>query len=283
MASSGRTYWSERSGTRSRPIVLLPEQVRRLFASLLSEFEARGYLQEAFGYECVDEGFVSGSLGPAPNDRALLILGYEDLWPVTEETAEAWQDDEFFDVVEFLYDHISQGDESTGQYHSFSNCGWHFDHFDPEPARREYRMRVNELLSRLEGGYELSEAGEVVHKAPSGLDTLLSASLPGLAPNNQDHVTSAIHKFRARSSSATQRRDAVRDLADVLESIRADVKAEMFSKDEGALFEIANGFWIRHNKPDERIDYDHEAWWSWLFYLYLDSIALVTHLKQREA
>ena len=109
----------------------------------------------------------------------------------------------------------------------------------------------------------------------------MSATLPGLADVNTDHVTAAIHKFRSRSSTPTQRRDAVRDLADVLESIRADVKEQMLNEAERALFEIANKFWIRHNKPGERRNYDHEAWWSWLFYLYLDSIALVSHLKQR--
>ena len=49
------------------------------------------------------------------------------------------------------------------------------------------------------------------------------------------------------------------------------------------LFEMANKFWIRHNKPGELRDYDHEAWWSWLFYVYLASIALVTHISERGA
>ncbi len=30
-------------------------------------------------------------------------------------------------------------------------------------------------------------------------------------------------------------------------------------------FETANKFWIRHNKPGQLRDYDHDAWWSWLF------------------
>lgn len=95
-------------------------------------------------------------------------------------------------------------------------------------------------------------------------------------------MANAIHKFRARSATRTDRRDAVRDLADVLERIRTDVKAHMLSKDEAALFEIANKFWIRHNKPTDKREYDHEAWWSWLFYLYMDSIALVTHLRESQ-
>lgn len=276
-----RAYWSERTGRRPKNVSLSPEQVRKLFTSLATEFEMQGHLQETFGYECVDAGHVPGLLGSAIEERLLLILGYPDLWPFTESKVVAWADDEFFDVVEFLYDHVSEGSKDSGQYHSYSECGWHFNHFDRDPARVEYRARVNELLARLNGGYDLNEAGEILHAAPDGLDPLLSATLPGLADVNTDHVTAAIHKFRSRSSTPTQRRDAVRDLADVLESIRADVKEQMFNEDERALFEIANKFWIRHNKPGERRNYDHEAWWSWLFYLYLDSIALVSHLKQR--
>jgi hypothetical protein len=247
------------------------------------EFESQGYLQEAFGFECVDDGDVPGTLGPAVGERLLLILGYEDLWPISEQKVAAWSDDEFFDVVEFVYDHVSVGDRRTAKYHSFSDCGWHYQHFESAPARAEYRSRGNELLSRLDGGYEMTAAGEILHLAPEGLDPLLDADLPGLSTVNTDHVAAAIHKFRSRSSTSTQRRDAVRDLADVLESIRVDVKEQMLTEDERALFEIANKFWIRHNKPGERRDYHHEAWWSWLFYLYLDSIALVSQLKQRGA
>jgi hypothetical protein len=281
-ADPRRAYWSERTGKRTRHVSLTPEQVRTLFASLIAELEEKGDLQEAFGYECVDNGFVPGGLGPAISERMLLILGHADLWPISPDKAAAWDDDEFFDVVEFLYDHVSEGDPDSGGYHSYSNCGWHFRRFDSDPARVAYRSRVNELLSRLDGGYELSEQGQILRSTPDGLDPLLDATLPGLTLDDVDHVSAAIQKFRSRSSSTTQRRDAVRDLADVLESIRADVKVHMFNDDERALFEIANKFWIRHNKPGERRHYDHEAWWSWLFYLYLDSIALVTHLRERD-
>lgn len=278
-----RAYWSERSGRRPAARKLTATQVRTLFASYVAELESRGSLQESFGYDCVDAGFVAGSLGPAIDERMLLILGHEGIWPISVESALDWSEDEFFDIVEFLYDHVSSGDKRFGQHHTFAGCGWHFDRFDRGSARAEYRGRINELLGRLETGYELSEPGEILRSTPDGLAPLLDAELPGLTSDDSDHVAAAIHKFRSRSSTPTQRRDAVRDLADVLESIRADVKAHLFSEDERAIFEIANKFWIRHNKPGERRKYDHEAWWSWLFYLYLDSIALVTRLRQRDS
>ncbi|MDP5226544.1 MULTISPECIES: hypothetical protein [Arthrobacter] len=237
--------------------------------------------QQAFGYDCVDEGFVQGTLGPRASDRISIVLGYDDVWPFNESRIASWSDDQLFDVIEFLYDHVSKGDRIGGYLHTFNDCGWHYRKFDAEQGRSEYRGRVNEILSRVEDGFELTAGGQIMRLAPEGLEPLLLEDARNLGESNQDHVRSAIHKFRSRASSSTQRRDAVRDLADVLENIRPDVKEYLFSEDERALFEIANKFWIRHNKPGERREYDHEAWWTWLFYLYLDSISLVDHLKEK--
>lgn len=275
-----RRYWSERNG-RDVAVSLTGAQVRRLFASLVRETGDRDELQEHFGYECVDDGWVPGTLGVAVPERLLMILGRDAVWPVEEHAAE-WDDDTLFDMVEFMHDHVSTGDPATGRFHDFSGCGWHHKTFKDEPARSTYRRAVNDMLRKLPPGYELTTDGEVVRKAPDGLAPLLAAAPRLLGPADRNHVEAAIAKYRARSSSGTDRRDAVRDLADVLEHLRSNVKEHMPSKDEAALFEIANKFWIRHNKPEERRDYDHEAWWSWLFYVYLSSIALVSHLVERE-
>ncbi len=95
-------------------------------------------------------------------------------------------------------------------------------------------------------------------------------------PGDEAHIAEGVRKYRSRVGR--DRRDAVRDLADVVERLRPTVKEHMFSKDEGALFQIANQFWIRHNDPGQRRDYDHDAWWDWLFHLYLSSIRLVQRL-----
>ena len=277
---SGRAYWSERQG-KANVRSFTPEQVRRAFASVVAVCDEADELQESFGYECVDDGFVPGSLGTAIDERLLIILGRDNLWPVSR-FAPDWDDDTLFDMMEFLYDHVSTGDTSTSRYHSFSNCGMHYSRFNPNPARANYLARVNEILRRMTPGFEMTESGEILRGVVDGIAPLLDSAPTMLEPTQRTHVESAIVKYRARSSTATDRRDAVRDLADVLENLRTDVKAHMPSKDEAALFEIANKFWIRHNRPGELRDYDHEAWWSWLFYVYLASIALVSHLSERD-
>jgi hypothetical protein len=275
-----RFYWSERNGRRSAAPLSFT-QVKQLFVVMVQQAAERGDLQEHFGYDCVDDDFVPGLLGSAIPERLLLDLGWEVSWPLTTSVGD-WDEDAFFDLTEYMYDHVSRGRKETGRLHSYSDCGWHFTHFDALPAREQYRLELNRILRRWAPGFELSGAGEMLRTAPTGLDSLHESAPKLLSPNQRALVDGAIHKYRARSSSSTDRRDAVRDLADVLEHMRADVKRHMFSKDEGLLFQTANNFWIRHNDPDQRTDYDHDAWWSWLFYMYLSSIALVTHLVERQ-
>ncbi|MCZ2810116.1 hypothetical protein O2W15_01580 [Modestobacter sp. VKM Ac-2979] len=274
-----RPYWSERQG-RHTYATFTPTQARRAFAGVVAACDAQSELQEAFGYDCVDEGEVPGTLGTAIEERLLTILGREDLWPIGHR-AESWDDDTLFDMMEFLHDHVST--PVSGRFHDYSNCGFHGARFTPEPARSNYRSLVSDILRRMDPGYEMTSQGEIIRAVPDGVAPLLDTAPRQLELSQRQHVEAAITKYRARSSTRTDRRDAVRDLADVLEHLRDDVKATMPSKDEAMLFEMANRFWIRHNRPGEHRDYDHDAWWSWLFYVYLASIALVTHLADRDS
>jgi hypothetical protein len=274
-----RPYWSERQGRNPVPY-LSGASIRRLFAAVVADFESRGMLQENFGYECVDAGQVPGRLGWRISDKLLLDLGRDDVWPITAETTADWDEDTFLDMIEFMFDHVSEGDEQSGRMHSFSNCGWHFQAFRSEPARMEYRERINELLSRLEPGYEISPDGEVLRTPPNGMGPLIEEASKNLEDRDANHVQGAIKKFLSRSSTDTQRRDAIRDLCDVLERKRDGVNTYMLGKDGTELFHIANKYWIRHNDRLQRDDYDHEAWWSWVFYLYLNSIYLISHLEE---
>ncbi|MGO9835245.1 MAG: hypothetical protein ACLP1X_13615, partial [Polyangiaceae bacterium] len=70
-----------------------------------------------------------------------------------------------------------------------------------------------------------------------------------------------------------KRKQAVRDLVDVLEYHRGAVKVHL-SRDESDLFNVANNFALRHHRPDQKDDYD-EAWLTWLFYVYLATVHLV--------
>jgi hypothetical protein len=95
-------------------------------------------------------------------------------------------------------------------------------------------------------------------------------------------VNAASNKFRRYKSSIDEKRDAVRDLADVLEFLRPQLASVLTSKDEADLFNIANNFGIRHHNAKQKDDYDKEIWYTWMFYYYLATIHSVLRLLDRK-
>lgn len=87
--------------------------------------------------------------------------------------------------------------------------------------------------------------------------------------------------FRRRGATRHDKRSAVVLLAGVLETHRSLLDEELLSKDEGALFGIANKFAIRHQRADQRPDYD-DAYLDWIFWWYLATVALVKELLGRQ-
>ncbi|HSR93030.1 MAG TPA: hypothetical protein VLK88_17120 [Gemmatimonadales bacterium] len=126
--------------------------------------------------------------------------------------------------------------------------------------------------------------GEVLALAATGFEPLLAAPLPHADIENVAfRVEAAIQKFRRHRSSVEDRRDAVRNLADVLEFLRPKIKEVLVSKDEQDLFNIANNFGIRHHKAGQKIDYDKPIWLSWIFYFYLATIHAAVRLIEKSS
>ena len=95
-----------------------------------------------------------------------------------------------------------------------------------------------------------------------------------------DEVGHAVALFRSRDADIASKRSAIVALAGVLENRRELIKTSLLRKDEGALFELANEFDLRHRKPDQRGDYD-EAFLDWIFYWYLATVELTDRVLAR--
>ena len=59
------------------------------------------------------------------------------------------------------------------------------------------------------------------------------------------------------------------------------MRPRSISKDEDAIFQIANRFAIRHNNRQQIRGYDDEIWLPWMFYVYIATIRAI--LKVQEA
>ena len=174
-------------------------------------------------------------------------------------------------MIEFLYDCVSK--PLQGYYHSYSNCGWHYSVFDKEVGQNEFREEINDIIKDYNIGYELSKEGEILALSETGLEEITNPSPTAYDPANIDNrIKAAILKFRRYRSSQEDRRDAIRDLADVLEFLRPKLTEVLTKKDEKDLFQIANGFGIRHHNDKQKTDYERGIWYNWMFYFYLATI-----------
>ncbi len=243
------------------------------------ELRRQGYFQEVLGTDCVDGDFP-GSAGEDVAAFFFRSLRKRDLWPIEERIA-TYLEDDLFDVVELLHDCASKGVD--GNFHSYAQCGMHYETFEQKAGRNDYRVAMNPILGEYSPGYRLTSRGEVVTLGPKVLRDLEHApSPPGDPSSVQARVNAAVDKFRRRGATANERRDSIRDLADVLEYLRPQIKEVLASKDEADLFELANRFGIRHHNQAQRTKYDLAIWYSWMFYYYLASIHATTRLIERK-
>lgn len=137
---------------------------------------------------------------------------------------------------------------------------WDYDDFSRSGGQAVYRWQVNTLLARSRLGLRLASTGEdaglLVHATGDPRDELVEQALVASQEADRDDLAHAVRLFRSRAATREDKRSAVVALAGVLERRRAQLKAELFAKDEGALFQIANTFDLRHRDPSQQGDYD---------------------------
>jgi hypothetical protein len=199
---------------------------------LYKDLVEKEHLKEWLGYHCVDEGEVYGTAGSEPARNIVVEVGRADIWP-PDPAVGVWSEDAIFDFLQFIGQKVSSAVAETGSFHSYNRCGWHGEDFTPEPARGLYVTRVNKILERYGDGWEMKSDFEIVERAPTGTAELLTVKLPpATGAATRRRVQNAVAKFRRRSSSRDDRRDAVRDLGDVLEWLRKDATKHLSRKDE---------------------------------------------------
>jgi len=266
-----RQYYSQRKGTNPNLKGLALVDVVELFVRVFEQLRTDGYFDEAFGFYCVDAGDQVGKIRD-PELEMLLTVRKKGLWPIPDK-ATSYQEDDLFDVLEFLFQYVSKPVEGT--MHSWGDCGMHWETFNRVLGRKEFREKINAVLGHYEHRYELSVDGEVLHRPEAGFEPIFEADLPTRDKNVLSRVAAATLAYRRHGSTIDDRRQAVRDLADVLEYLRPKVKALLTSADEEDLFNIANNFGVRHHNDKQRTAYDTSIWLSWMFYFFLSTIHVV--------
>ena len=206
-------------------------------------------------------------------------MGGPDVWPPGAHAAN-WDLPALLRALKFYFRMAAAPARYTD--HSSYGCGMHPREFDADRGRSEFRSNVNEVLARMEPRLEMTPEGEMITVVPPGLSPILGIEVTGtISGRYQIAIGAAVAKFQAAGSPADQK-DAVRDLADLLEELRPDARRLFGRPDEGALFDIANNFAIRHRNSRQRADYDTSVWMPWIFYWYLAAVHAIVAALDRE-
>ncbi len=275
VAGRKRPYYSQRKAGVSDS-QLTHEVAVSQFMRTVQDLDARGYFDRIFGLDCVDDMRTV-----SPRDVIAAEVERKVSWPLLK--SELVNDpDLLLDLVEVLHDFA--GCPRSRTFHDWSNCGWHYGDFSITLGQGVYRWTVNQILDRTSFGLRLADDGEDVGRLVGTTDesrTTLAAQMASREdPATGDDVRHALALFRGRGATIQDKRSACISLAGVLEQRRTLIKAQMLSKDEGALFQIANGFAIRHQSEQQKADYD-PLFLDWVFWVYLSSIELTDGLMAR--
>lgn len=274
-----RNYYSVRTGKISPDQQVNFEVLKKLFLVTYNKLNSDGYFQKYFGINCED-GYIPGELGEEIDAIVFVNLRKDNLYPIYQNLPNYTEDD-FFDIIEFLHDHCSKG--LNGHYHSWNNCGYHYEEFNDIEGQKHYREMLNPILREYKEGFEISDSGEILILSDNGLSNLFEADIPTNDKDNiSNKINSAILKFRRHKSTLDDRREAIRELADVLEFLRPAIKQHLNRKDENDIFNIANNFGIRHHNKDQQTEYDKAIWYSWIFYYYLATLHAVLRMTNKK-
>ncbi|HBX76267.1 MAG TPA: hypothetical protein DEG43_01345 [Acidimicrobiaceae bacterium] len=263
-----RRHWSQRSQATETIAITEFQTVLRRVRALVSDFEREHWFAQILGFDCVDNHGESSRTLEDVLDAAV-GKGY------LTKTRDPWTEDDLYDFIEVMHDLAAR--PTSGCFHNYAGCGFHPRAYDRQSGQRLYRWRMNQVLVNSGLGVQMASDGEdigrIIRATPVGVEVLAGEVLAATPAEDVDEVHHAIATFRGRASTKVEKRAAIVTLAGVLESRRDLIKVELLRKDEGALFQIANEFNLRHRNQRQRDQYD-EPFLDWCFYWYLGTINL---------
>jgi hypothetical protein len=245
----------------------------------LESLRSRGYFEKIFGPDCIDRE-DDGTSFEVIDERH---PGSGLIWPLDIRYYETFGQEYLYNALELFDFYVSAPTERS--WHGFGDPHWDFARFARRRGRAVFRWEINRILTRNKSQYEMGTAGDNAGKIIEPTSPEMSALIEQVRIEThdisaEDKVNHAIDLFQKREFGNESKRSACVTLAAVLESRRKLLKNELFTKDEGALFQLANEFHLRHDNERQKGNYD-PAFLEWTFWWYLATIDLTNRLIDR--
>lgn len=178
----------------------------------------------------------------------------------------------FFDFLEILHELAADPRMTKTKRLTYSR----------KDGQRLFREAINPDLALYEAPHQMLSNGQIVEISNKPVIELAEQALhvidiDGIPDSVARPVNNAVTNYIKRGATVDEKKTAVRELADALESIRPSIKTHLLSADEGELFKVANQFAIRHNDSKQKSDYNKSIWYDWMFHVNL--AALLTVIK----
>lgn len=270
-----RLYYAQRKGVVKEERIDF-ELLKKLFGNFYQGLKDKLYFLNATGYNCVDGRDRNGEWGRDVDIFIYSKTKLKNVWPI-EKCLKYYDQDTLFTIIEFLYDYVAE--PKNQWFHEWDNCGWHCTDYNRENGKSKFYNEINKMLNIYEKGYRLTKEGQVQIISPLSLENLIDQPIKTDKPENiDDRIKYSISKYLKFNSTINDKKEAVRTLADVLEYLKKDgIRLDI--KDDSDLFNIINGFDIRHHNKLQQSQYDKEIWYEWMFYSFLSSINILLKIK----
>lgn len=273
-------YYKEREGLLNNEYKININDLREYFFHIYRYFNNRGcfnvarqgvWKEDTYG----DVRQVSPPLF-MPSEEVFFVthLRSDEIYPIIDYY-EDYSEVTLFTVIEILYSKIAVYNRETDEIEYCS-------------VRKEFAEQINNVLRFYGKGYYLEpNNGIIIKDINEALKVMFKEDLSGVLDDDLFvKMKTAVKMYYRFDSNIENKKKAINILADILEPLRSEVK-DVLNKECGvnkkkhddAIFNIVNGFNIRHNDSKQIREYEHEIWYDWMMQYYSSVIIAYYKIK----
>lgn len=275
-------YYKERNGLLEPSDFIDEKKLAHYWIEIYKYFNNKGYFKLAETGVKQGNHVYAPQFAPSPAQYFLLHLGKNDMWPI-EENIKKYTVEDIFTTIEIYYAEIADC-----KWEENDDGDWNWT-IETEAPKREYAFYINNILKLYKTGYCLEPLQGIIMSTPNdALRHQLGEAQPEIPSAIYERLSSASKDFYRFDATEERKRKAIASLADVLESIRNDMKLIFNSEykitkneHDRLIFDVVNNYHIRHDNEKQYENYSTDIWYDWMMQYYTSTIIAFYRLKEK--